>query len=109
MRRSTRIAEKRRRYVYAEEKQDEEEQAVRETIELGNKEKFEGCVYDDLRSSHLRRHGAGPGTRGQQLRDERTIAYLQPESSPPYHDDLTGKLLNTAKASEFRRSTEGSR
>ena len=134
VRRSTRIAEKRRRDAETEEAQEEEEQAARGTIELGSKEKFEGCVYDDLNGSHRRlADSAGPGTRGPNgrracdpfapatrtrvagasgarpvMRDERTIAYVQPTSSPPYYDDLTGEMLDTARAEEAMQKERNS-
>jgi hypothetical protein len=138
---TSRIAEKRRRDVETEEAQEEEEQAARGTIELGSKEKFEGCVYGDLNGNHRRfADSAGPGTRGQRgrracdpfapaaqqravgaqqrvagardarpvMRDERTIAYIQPTSSPPYYDDLTGDKLDTAKAEEAMQKERNS-
>ncbi len=101
---------------------------------MGSTEKFAGCVYEDLSGSHLRlADGAGPGTRGQSsrracdffapaartrvagagaarpvMRDERTIAYVQPTSSPPYYDDLTGEMLDTAKAEEAMQKERNS-
>eukprot|EP00972_Heterocapsa_arctica_P078440 11566865-Heterocapsa_arctica.AAC.1 len=48
LRRLSRIAEKRRRDERAEEEQEAEEQAVRGTISLIEKEKYEGKLLDDL-------------------------------------------------------------
>eukprot|EP00972_Heterocapsa_arctica_P082425 12146765-Heterocapsa_arctica.AAC.1 len=32
-----------------------------------------------------------------EIKDEKTIAYVQQETGPPWHDDLTGELLDTEK------------
>eukprot|EP00972_Heterocapsa_arctica_P058028 8560926-Heterocapsa_arctica.AAC.1 len=74
-----RIAEKRRRDEHAEEEQEEEEQAARGTISLIEKEKYEGRTLDDM-----------------EIIDEHEVLMAQ-ETCAPWHDDLTGEILDDAK------------
>eukprot|EP00972_Heterocapsa_arctica_P028553 4200700-Heterocapsa_arctica.AAC.1 len=82
LRRSSRIAEKRRRDQHAEEQQEAEEQAARGTVSLIEKEKYEGELLDDMESI-----------------DEFLIMGIQ-ETTPPWHDDVTGEPLDNKKVRE---------
>eukprot|EP00972_Heterocapsa_arctica_P053906 7939829-Heterocapsa_arctica.AAC.1 len=82
LRRATRLAEKRRRDERADEEQEEEEPAVCGTISLAAKDKFWGCVLDGMKVD---------------MKGEKEIANVRQEVGPPWHDDLTGQVLNTQK------------